>query len=1019
MSFLFNPLRYLLLIVALFTLTACSDDDDDDHNPPAETSGSIVDVAVADGNFTTLVAALQATGLDQTLADPDATFTVFAPTDAAFALLGEDRINALLADTDTLSDILTYHVISGSVDSSAAIASAGQTVAMVNGDSVGLSLDGADLLVNTSTVTAVDIMAGNGIIHVIDAVLMPPADIDSPTEDIVGTAIAAGDFGTLVTALQATGLDGTLSNPDETFTVFAPTDAAFAVLGDETINTLLGDTTALSAILLQHVVQGSAVDSVTAYTLNGGQATTAGGTLVDIAINSTADSLTFGGANVVIKDIYTTNGIIHVIDAVVVGDVEVPEPLGTIVDVAVANGGFTTLVTALQATGLDQTLADTSATYTVFAPTDDAFALLGDEAINDLLADTATLSDILTYHVISGSVDSTAAMASAGQTVTMVNGDAVGLSLDGADLLVNSATVTMIDIPASNGIIHVIDAVLTPLADMGSPTQDIVQTAVAAGTFSTLVSALQATGLDATLSNPDETFTVFAPTDAAFAVLGQSTIDLLLADTATLSSILLQHVVQGAAVNSVTAFTLNGGQATTAGGTMIDIAIDSGSDTLSFGGATVSTTDIYTTNGVIHVLDAVVVGDVEVPQPLGSLVDVAVADGRFTTLVTALQATGLDAVLADTGTDYTVFAPTDEAFALLGTDTINALLADTDTLSDILLYHVISEAKIDSTGAISVASGDSSQVTMANGDNTALSLAGETLFVNASKVSATDVMAENGIIHVVDQVILPPADKGTPTDDIVATAIATPEFSTLVTALTAANLVETLQGDGPFTVFAPTDAAFDKIEDSTLEALLADTDALTQVLLQHVVSGEVNSIAAYEANGTSVNTVAEDDVTIALVDLTAGSNTADDEVAYDATNQLLVGGTGSTQPGFTLYVFDSDLGTAGSACNDGCATSWPPVLVTDGTVSSIPGLGTITRDDSSIQATYNGRPLYFFAGDTAAGDTNGQGVNDVWWQVNLNQILLQVQGSNVTTTDIYTTNGVIHVIDTVITETLQ
>jgi predicted lipoprotein with Yx(FWY)xxD motif len=123
--------------------------------------------------------------------------------------------------------------------------------------------------------------------------------------------------------------------------------------------------------------------------------------------------------------------------------------------------------------------------------------------------------------------------------------------------------------------------------------------------------------------------------------------------------------------------------------------------------------------------------------------------------------------------------------------------------------------------------------------------------------------------------------------------------------------------------------------------------------------------------------------------------------------------------GKTLYVFDGDLGSAGSTCNDTCATNWPPVLVTDGEVSSLPGLSMITRDDDTMQAAFMGRPLYFYIGDEAAGDMNGDGVNDVWHKVMQPQVSLQIQGSNVVTKDIYTTNGVIHVIDTVITETLE
>ena len=131
---------------------------------------------------------------------------------------------------------------------------------------------------------------------------------------------------------------------------------------------------------------------------------------------------------------------------------------------------------------------------------------------------------------------------------------------------------------------------------------------------------------------------------------------------------------------------------------------------------------------------------------------------------------------------------------------------------------------------------------------------------------------------------------------------------------------------------------------------------------------------------------------------------------------MLVGGMNSSKSGFTLYVFDNDLGTSGSECNDTCAENWPPVLVTDGEVDNIPGLSTIERGDGSMQASYLGRPLYFYAGDMTEGDMMGQGVNDAWWTVKQEQVSLQVQGSNVTTTDIYTTNGVIHVIDTVITE---
>ena len=691
-----------------------------------------------------------------------------------------------------------------------------------------------------------------------------------------------------------------------------------------------------------------------------------------------------------------------------------PEPQ-SIVDVAVSNGNFTTLVAALQATGLDATLADMDSSFTVFAPTDDAFDLLGQETIDALLADTETLTDILTYHVIDSEVDSSAAISSAGSTVVMVNGDSVGLSLDGDSLLINTTTVTLVDVEADNGIIHVIDAVLLPPADRGEPTTNIVDTAIAAGGFETLVATLQATGLDAVLADDTQSFTVFAPTDDAFAMIDPETIDLLLANTDVLSEILLQHVVAGE-VDAVTAYTLNGSSAPTVAEVGIPVAINTESDTLTFGGATVEVTDIYTTNGIIHVIDTVVIADVALPTPPASIVDVAVANGSFTTLVAALQATGLDTVLDNADSTFTVFAPTDEAFALLGQDTIDALLADTDTLSDILLYHVISDAEILADAAITVAQSASNKVTMTNGKQVALSLPDSTLYVNKAAVSLTDVMADNGVIHVIDQVISVPPTKTDTTQTIVDIAVGNEDFSTLVAALTAADLVTTLSDeDATFTVFAPTNAAFDKIEDSALDGLLADTAALTDVLLKHVVpEAEIDSVSAFAANGGAVTSIGNDALNVSLVDFTQTSNGDADEVAYDNANQMLVGGANSANPGLTLYVFDSDLGSAGSTCNDDCAESWPPVAVTDGELDNISGLGLIARDDGSSQAAYKGRPLYFYSGDTAAGDTNGEAVSG-WWKVNQEQVALQVQGSNVTTVDIYASNGVLHVIDTVIT----
>ena len=169
------------------TLAACGDDGNDEAAtttvPVAESSdemaepGTIVDVAVANGSFTTLVAAVQAAGLVETLSG-EGPFTVFAPTDEAFAAALDAlglTADELLADTDTLTSILTYHVIAGEVPAADVVTLDGQSVATVNGATVDITVDGDTVMVNDATVTAVDVDASNGIIHVIDSVLLPPA----------------------------------------------------------------------------------------------------------------------------------------------------------------------------------------------------------------------------------------------------------------------------------------------------------------------------------------------------------------------------------------------------------------------------------------------------------------------------------------------------------------------------------------------------------------------------------------------------------------------------------------------------------------------------------------------------------------------------------------------------------------------------------------------------------------------------------------------------------------------------
>ena len=186
--------RLLRIVAALLTLTliaaACGSDESNDEaaaeTPAAESTtdevmaeapGTIVDVAVANGSFTTLVAAVQAAGLVETLSG-DGPFTVFAPTDDAFAAALEAlglTAEELLGNTELLTSVLTYHVIAGEVPASQVVTMDGQSAATVNGAEVTITIEGDTVMVNDATVIAVDVEASNGIIHVIDSVLLPPS----------------------------------------------------------------------------------------------------------------------------------------------------------------------------------------------------------------------------------------------------------------------------------------------------------------------------------------------------------------------------------------------------------------------------------------------------------------------------------------------------------------------------------------------------------------------------------------------------------------------------------------------------------------------------------------------------------------------------------------------------------------------------------------------------------------------------------------------------------------------------
>ncbi len=448
------------------------------------------------------------------------------------------------------------------------------------------------------------------------------------------------------------------------------------------------------------------------------------------------------------------------------------------------------------------------------------------------------------------------------------------------------------------------------------PNVNLVERAIGAGSFSTLVTAVKAAGLVDTLAGPGP-FTVFAPTDAAFAKLPRGTLNALLANPAQLAAVLTYHVVPG---KVLAADVVGLSSATSVQGEAIGIAVTNGKVVLN-GNATVTATDIPATNGVIHVIDTVILppsmasapaaapaapanaetyvvkagdslsriarlfgttvaalraanslsGDtifvgqtLHVPTP--DILTRAAAAGQFNTLAAAIKAAGLVGTLSGEG-PFTVFAPTDAAFAKLPRATLNTLLANPELLAKVLTYHVVA-GKVLAADVVGLSSATSVQGSAIN-----IAVSGGKVVLNGNAtVTATDITASNGVIHVIDTVILPPFD-------IVDTATLNGGFTTLLTAVKAAGLVDTLRSAGPYTVFAPTDAAFAKLPAGTVAALLKDPDALRNILLYHVVPGKV---LAADVVGLSSATAAQGStISIAVVNGKVVLNGSSTVVATD------------------------------------------------------------------------------------------------------------------------------------------
>jgi len=419
---------------------------------------NIVELAESVDSLSTLVAAVVAGDLVATLSSPGP-FTVFAPTNDAFNALPAGTLDSLMKPENkaTLVDILTYHVVGAAALSTDL--SDGQMIGTVEGKSVTVHI-GDGIKINDATVVMADVMATNGVVHVVDGVLLPPAPANGPTMNIVELAQSVDTLSTLVAAVVAGDLVTTLSSPGP-FTVFAPTNVAFAALPAGTLDALLKpeNKATLVDILTYHVVGAVALST----DLSDGQViATVEGKSVTVHIG---DGIKINDATVVMADVMATNGVVHVVDGVLLPPAPANGPTMNIVELAQARDWLSTLVEALVAGDLVRTLSS-EGPFTVFAPTNDAFDFMPAGTLDTLLKpeNKAPLVDILTYHVLIGQVLYTDLIAShelatvEGKILKVTNSKSRGVKV-GANL---EASVEKSDDLATNGVVHIIDAVMFP-----------------------------------------------------------------------------------------------------------------------------------------------------------------------------------------------------------------------------------------------------------------------------------------------------------------------------------------------------------------------------------------------------------------------------------------------------------------------------------------------------------------------------------------------------------------------------
>ena len=561
-----------------------------------------------------------------------------------------------------------------------------------------------------------------------------------------------------------------------------------------------------------------------------------------------------------------------------------------IVEIAQDTPELSILVDALIAANLTTALSG-DGPFTVFAPSNSAFQKLDPEVLNNIIANPALLTSLLTYHVVSGDVGS--GDLTNGPVQTLLSGQTVDVNVSGGMVTLNgSSEVTTADIDASNGVIHIINEVLFPedfyamtLAQIvaGSPDHTILLSALAKPELSDLLAAA---------NDPTADLTVFAPTNAAFegvlAALGMTSIDEI--PVGVLKEIVTYHILGGA----VTSDMLSDGDVNTllpgiAGGPEYEFVTVDLTAGVKINTANVTAADLKAVNGVAHVVDAVLLPSY-ITYSIGTIAEVVQFNNDFTILNAALRKAELLETVA-TAPALTVFAPDNAAFVAAGITNLDDYTVE--ELTAVLTYHVI--------GAV-VKAADLPESGIAATLNGNIYLGylnqGRVLINGSSEITAVDIEKDNGVIHVINRTMVPPAPNVVEIAVAMSEMTENAEFTVLVSLLTNpdySDILDALLGAENVTVFAPTDAAFAEIDNGAGLTV----EQISTVLTYHAALGRVFSSSLSE--GQTIGMLNQQSITVQSI---SGEDIVIKDATDDGANVLEVNVHGSNG---VIHVLDKVL----------------------------------------------------------------------------------------------------------------